>query len=130
MDSVSESSSSTNSDECAELPLKKQKLFGNKAPWLLQHQHLQKKYTYKSQDHISNFSDLSNILKWKQLFHYCVLVISHFLGISGKLLDEIYFKEKEQCFSKLSVSYVNISINVPIICATITTEQNEVIIFD
>lgn len=57
--------------------------------------------------------------------------------ISGKLLDEIYHEEREQCFSKLFDSFVNMSVdgwsnvhNEPVICAAITTEQSEVILFE
>lgn len=57
--------------------------------------------------------------------------------VSGYLLHEIYTEVKEKCFSKLTNSYVNLSIdgwsnihNEPIICATITTEQCDVFLFD
>lgn len=147
MASLSEPSSSASfsakGDDCAEPSLKKKKLSANLSSFIV----TTPKSTKETIDRQIAKAMFATNCSFRSIEHREVKKAISLLrpgyippsrkDISGKLLDQIYLEEKERCFSNLSGSYVNMSIdgwsnvhNEPIICATITTEQSEVILFD
>lgn len=139
----SSASSSAKGDDNAEPSLKKKKLSGNLSSFVV----TTPKSTKETIDRQIAKAMFATNCSFRSIeYQEAIRVISllrpgyippSWKDVSGKLLNQIYLEEKERCFSNLSGSYVNMSIdgwsnvhNEPIICATITTEQSEVILFD